>query len=103
GWAMYYAYLSVSGALTTVGTNFAEVFGQTVASGGLNLGWHLAFMGLTVAVVLGGVSNGLDRWSRILMPALLVMLAGLVVRSYFLPGFGEGLEFSVGIRPDEFS
>jgi NSS family neurotransmitter:Na+ symporter len=60
-------------------------------------------MGLTVAVVLGGVSNGLDRWSRILMPALLLMLAGLVVRSAFLDGFNEGLEFSLGVRPEEFA
>ena len=102
GWAMYYAYLSMTGALTMAGTVYADVFSQTVASAGVNVSWHLAFMGLTIAVVLGGVSSGLDRWSRILMPALLVMLAGLVVRSYFLEGFDRGLEFSAGIRPEEF-
>jgi NSS family neurotransmitter:Na+ symporter len=57
---------------------------------------------LTIGVVVGGVSKGLDRWSRILMPALLVMLFALVVRAAFLPGFGQGLDFAFGIRPDDF-
>lgn len=102
GWAMYYSFLSITGELTVAGTVFGDVFAQTVSSGSLNVLWHAAFMGLTIAVVLGGVSNGLDRWSRILMPALLVMLAGLVVRSFFLEGFGQGFDFTIGIRLDEF-
>lgn len=102
GWAMYYAYLAMTGALTTAGTVFNDLFSQTVASGSLNMFWHFAFMGSTIAVVLGGVSSGLDRWSRIMMPALLIMLAGLVVRSMFLEGFDQGWEFTVGIRPEEF-
>ena len=33
-----------------------------------NLFLMLGFMGLTMAVVLGGVENGIERWSRRLMP-----------------------------------
>ncbi len=102
GWAMYYAFMSVTGELTAAGTVYEDVFNATQASGATNLFWHAAFMALTIAVVLGGVSKGLDRWSRILMPALLIMLSGLVVHSLFLEGFGRGFEFGIGIRPDEF-
>ena len=103
GWAMYYSYLSVTGELTAAGADAAtEIFDQTQNSNAVNLFWHFAFMVLTVGVVVGGVSKGLDRWARILMPALLFMLAGLVVRALFLDGFSEGLDFALGIRPEEF-
>ena len=103
GWAMHYAFLSIAGELATAGVeNVQSVFEGVLANGGLNLFWHFVFMLLTIGVVVGGVSKGLDRWSRILMPSLLAMLLALVVRVAFLPGFGEGLEFAFGIRPEEF-
>jgi len=50
------------------------------------VGYFLLFMLMTVGVVLGGVSGGIERWNRILMPALLAMLAILAVRVLTLPG-----------------
>lgn len=103
GWALHYSVLSISGQLAAAGPEgVGQVFTDLVSSTGLNLFWHLAFMVLTVAVVLGGVSKGIDRWSRILMPALLAMLLGLVVRAAFLPGFSDGMDFAFGIRLEEF-
>ena len=103
GWAMHYSYISITGQLAAGGVeNVQSVFDGVLANGTLNLFWHFVFMTLTVGVVLGGVSKGLDRWSRILMPALLAMLLALVVRAAFLPGFGQGIEFAFGIRPEDF-
>jgi NSS family neurotransmitter:Na+ symporter len=103
GWAMHYAFVSITGELAAAGVeNVESVFEGVLANGALNIFWHFAFMALTIGVVVGGVSKGLDRWSRIMMPALLVMLVGLVLRAAFLPGFGQGLEFAFGIRPDDF-
>lgn len=56
------------------------------------------FMGLTIAIVAGGVKNGIERWSTRLMPALimtLVVLAGYVLT---LEGSGQGLR--VYLLPD---
>jgi NSS family neurotransmitter:Na+ symporter len=103
GWAMHYAFISITGELEAVGVEGVQpLFDGVLANGALNVFWHSAFMLLTVGVVVGGVSKGLDRWSRILMPALLAMLLGLVIRAAFLPGFGQGLEFAFGIRPEQF-
>lgn len=103
GWALHYSFISLTGQLSSVGPeNVQSVFNDLSEDGPLQLFWHVAFMALTMGVVLGGVQKGIDRSSRILMPALLVMLLGLVVRAAFLPGFGEGLEFAFGIRPEEF-
>ncbi len=103
GWAMYYSWLSVTGELTAAGAGAAnEIFNHTQHSDSISLFWHFAFMALTVGVVVGGVSKGLDRWSRILMPALLVMLGFLVIRAAFLPGFADGINFAFAVRPSEF-
>ena len=35
-------------------------------------------MALTIGIVIGGVKNGIERWSKILMPALFLILLGLM-------------------------
>ncbi|MDZ7338876.1 MAG: sodium-dependent transporter [candidate division KSB1 bacterium] len=53
----------------------------------------LMFILLTGAVVAGGVGAGIERWSRILMPILFVLLLVLAVRAVTLPGASRGLAF----------
>ncbi len=104
GWSLHYTWLSISGQLAGLGPdNVASVFGSLHASAGANLFWHLIFMGLTVAVVFGGVSKGVERWSRILMPALLIMMLVLLVNSLMLDGFGKAFSFLFGFHQDKFT
>ncbi len=104
GWSLHYTWLSISGQLAGLGPdNVASVFGSLHASAGANLFWHLIFMGLTVAVVFGGVSKGVERWSRILMPALLIMMLVLLVNSLTLDGFGKAFSFLFGFHQDKFT
>jgi NSS family neurotransmitter:Na+ symporter len=53
---------------------------------------------VTTLVVLGGIQNGIERWSKILMPLLLFILVLLMVRSVTLPGAATGLAFY--LNPD---
>jgi NSS family neurotransmitter:Na+ symporter len=53
---------------------------------------------LTVLVVVGGVEHGIERWAKILMPVLLVLMLLVIVRGMTLPGAMAGLEFY--LRPD---
>ncbi len=55
--------------------------------------WHLAFMVLTVGIVIGGISRGIERWGRILMPGLFAILIGLLVWCTSLEGFGKSIDF----------
>lgn len=104
GWSLHYVWLSLTGTLGELGAGEAgQVFAQLKASPLLNIGWHLLFMGLTIGVVVGGVTKGVERWSRILMPALFAMLLFLLVKAFTLSGFGEGVRFVFGFHAGEFS
>lgn len=54
---------------------------------------HTLFMGLTVAMVYGGIKDGLERWTKILMPALLVLLVAMLAKSVSLDGFSAAISF----------
>ncbi|MCA9112354.1 MAG: sodium-dependent transporter, partial [Planctomycetaceae bacterium] len=69
-----------------------DLYGNTE----LNLQWHAAFMLLTIAVVIGGVQKGVERWSKILMPALFLMLLILFVRATMTDGFSPAINFVFG-------
>lgn len=51
------------------------------------------FILITAGIVYGGVSGGIERWSKILMPLLFVLMLGLIIYANTLPGSGEGLKF----------
>ena len=56
-----------------------------------NVTFTAIFMVLTVAIILGGVQSGIERWSTRLMPALFVILGLLIAYVLTLDGAMEGL------------
>ena len=54
---------------------------------------HFVFMLLTTGIVLGGVQKGIERWNKILMPGLGLLLLCLLGYSISLPGFSVAIEF----------
>lgn len=104
GWAMHYVYLSVTGQLS--GRSAEEIgstFGAVAGSAPLSLFWHGVVMAVTVGVVLGGVQKGLERWSKILMPALLLMLLALLAKAFTMSGFGPGFDFVFGLHAEDLT
>jgi NSS family neurotransmitter:Na+ symporter len=47
----------------------------------------------TAWIVLGGVSGGIEKATKILMPLLFVLLIVVIFRSITLPGAGKGVEY----------
>lgn len=104
GWALHYTVKSASGFFG--GRSVDEVmqlFGEVSGNPTLNVTWHGVFMVLTILVVIGGVQRGIERWSRILMPLLLLMLVGLMIKAMTLPGFGEAFSFVFGFNTDKLT
>lgn len=94
GWTIKYLWAAVadSGAFAGEGTA-AAYFGAFTHNGFQMLVFQIVFLLITAYVVLRGVAGGLERWCKALMPALLVMLIALVIRSITLPGSGAGVRF----------
>ncbi|AJQ97919.1 sodium-dependent transporter [Gynuella sunshinyii] len=75
GWILEYAVEMGSGTFN--GSNMEQVgniFNALLADPGKMLIWHTVFTVLTMAIVVKGVNEGLERGVRILMPILFVLL-----------------------------
>ncbi len=111
GWSMHYVWLSLRGVLAQVPVDqVAGLFSSgDAAHPGLyespwtNLFWHLLFMAMTIGIVIGGVQHGVERWSRILMPALFLIMLALLVQAALTPGFGQALDFVFGPHTEKLT
>ncbi len=54
---------------------------------------QLVFIGLTAGIIVAGIKDGIEKYTKILMPFLLLLLVILSIRSITLPGASEGLKF----------
>jgi NSS family neurotransmitter:Na+ symporter len=94
GWTLEYFYQTITGNI--FGKNEAELTSmfETFQKGSFRpFLWFIIFMGLTGFIILSGVQKGIERYTKLLMPMLFVLLLLLCVRSVTLEGSGEGLRF----------
>lgn len=99
GWALNYAFMSL--LHFTQGKTpqqIANVFNLLYAAGDINLLWNLLFLSLTTGIVIRGIRKGIEFWSKILTPALLVLLLLLFLYATTLEGFSQA--FSFIFQPD---
>lgn len=79
--------------------NFVKEYFQTFSSDAIKPTiWTVVFILLTHWVVVRGVSNGIEKASKILMPVLFVLLVVIVIASCSLPNAMKGVEFL--FKPD---
>jgi NSS family neurotransmitter:Na+ symporter len=90
GWTFGYIFKMIAG-------NVGE-FGDFVSDPFIVLLLFAVFMLITTMIVHGGVEGGIEKWSKILMPILFVLLIGLIIYSNTLEGSGSGLAFY--LQPD---
>jgi len=92
GWSIAYIIKSFTGLLANEGA-IAESFGNFITSPVQPLLWMVVFMFLNLYIVAKGVSSGIEKAGKILMPTLFVLLVLIGIRSVTLPGASEGLKF----------
>ncbi len=97
GWIVGYLYKTAIGTFNNP-VDTGAIFDEFVADPVAVIFLTLLFVILTGFVVFKGVSSGIERWSRVLMPMLLVLLVLLAIRSITLEGAFEGLVFY--LKPD---
>ena len=104
GWVLKYVQIYAAGAHFGAGPGaYADYFSTFSARPVEPLLWGLGFLVLCIVVVVRGVSQGIEKVSKVLMPLLFLLLAGLVVYSVTRPAqrrhpggrIGTGLFFPV--------
>jgi NSS family neurotransmitter:Na+ symporter len=94
GWAVSYLTEALGGNFAGMDNDAAgSLFSGMLASPGTLLGWHSVFMLMTVGVVAMGVSGGLERATKVLMPALGVILLIMVGYGMTTDGFGAAVSY----------
>lgn len=96
GWTLHYAVLSFSGDLYN-NTDFSGQF-STFTTGYMPVIWQVAAIAITGFVVAKGISGGIEKFNKVLIPSLIVLLIVLMIRAVTLPGAGEGVSFF--LNPD---
>lgn len=95
GWILKYIVVFFGGGAATTQDSF---FGNFISSGTEPLIYTAASIIITGAIVLGGVSGGIEKASKIMMPILLLFMFIIVGRSITLPNAMEGITFF--LKPD---
>ncbi|MCU4164037.1 sodium-dependent transporter [Carboxylicivirga caseinilyticus] len=99
GWTLEYTYLAVSNNLLTKTSSELSVFFSEFSQSTTGpVIWMVVFMFLTGAIVIGGVQKGIERYTKILMPVLFIIIVILCIKSATLDGAGKG--FSFLFKPD---
>ena len=99
GWSIDYLWRSL-----TVGFHVDEVgavssaFGAFIARPWAPLACHTLFLGGCAWIVSAGVKSGIEKFNKITMPLLFVLIVLIMVYSVSLPGAKAGVEYLV--RPD---
>lgn len=95
GWITGYLWESIAGVITSFNSVDAlRIHYETaIASPAWAVGFYFIFMFLTVYIVYKGVGEGIERWSKLLMPIFMVLLFMVIVRGLLIDGAMEGLKF----------
>ncbi|MCY4170458.1 MAG: sodium-dependent transporter [Bacteroidetes bacterium] len=93
GWTVGYLGKSLSGTLAeaTDGESSGAVFSSFVADPLWPVLLSGIFLAITLLVVRGGVAKGIERATKFLMPALLILLIALAIQALTLPGGIDGI------------
>ncbi|PVX52361.1 NSS family neurotransmitter:Na+ symporter [Balneicella halophila] len=94
GWTLEYLYQSITGAYRShsaneIATNF-ESFHTSIID---PLLWQFCLLGVTAYIVYAGVKKGIEKYSKIMMPLMVILMIGMCIKALTLEGASEGLKF----------
>ena len=81
-------------------SSIEQFFGVFICNGGAMVLWTAIFIALNAFVVAAGVAEGIEKFCKIGMPALFVMLLIVIIYVAVQPGAGGGYKFMFGWNLD---
>ena len=95
GWVLRYAAGSLTGSLLA---SQPDAYFEELAVSFGSIPWHFIVIAATVAILVLGVTAGIEKISKFMMPAFYVFFLIIAVRVAFLPGAVEGYRYL--LEPD---
>lgn len=94
GWGVLYVLLSLTDAFSglsreEIGVSF-DVFRN---SGSLNITFQLIFIGINAVILVKGLAQGIERWSKVMTSGLFIVLILLAIYSMQLEGFPKAAQY----------
>jgi len=96
GWIMKYVVISVTGGFKELAgdpDSAGNVFNNFITGTWSPIFFQVIFMTVCIWVIVNGVKGGIEKWSKIMMPLIIILLGALAVRGMTLPGGMEGISF----------
>lgn len=91
GWFLKYLFAAVTGTLTKV-DDMGVYFGELAVDFG-SVGWQLLGLGITFLIMILGVTRGIEKMNKVMMPVFFLFFVILLVRVVTLPGAIEGFQY----------
>ncbi|MDM5361028.1 sodium-dependent transporter [Peribacillus sp. ACCC06369] len=99
GWIISYLARSFTGSLSNLTQEeYGNFFNAIISNPYETVIAQLLFMVFTIWVVQGGVSKGIEKANKYMMPSLFILFIILLIRSLTLDGAMEGVKFF--LKPD---
>ena len=98
GWGIEYLFKSFTSDFSSNPEAIPGMFDAFTASTWKPILTHTIFLLLTAGIVLLGVKKGIEKFSKITMPALFVLIIAIIGYSVSLPGAGKGVAYL--LKPD---
>ena len=99
GWSMDYLWRSLTTGFHADGIGaVSSAFGGFIASPWAPLVCHTLFLGGCAWIVSAGVKSGIEKFNKVTMPLLFVLIVIIMAYSLSLPGAGPGVEYL--LKPD---
>ena len=95
GWSVEYLLKSVTFSFTGDASQgaFHSMFTDFVSSTWAPLAVHTVFLLVTTLIVIVGIKDGIEKFSKVMMPLLFFMVVAIAVYSVMLPGASAGLDY----------
>lgn len=101
GWIFKYTFLALSGGLSDMEQDMDAIggmFAGTASAFGNNM-WIIVAVVVTAMIMVLGIAGGIEKANKFMMPLLFVMLVGLGIYVFTLPGSSAGYKYIFTIDP----
>ena len=100
GWILKYAAGSITGSVLSPQNveGFGQAFGEMAAPFGNNF-WQTVGIVITFIIMVFGISGGIEKINKVIMPLFFFLFLGLAVYMAFQPGAADGYRYIFRIDP----